>query len=68
VCGALEGGDFDRLARMQQDGGPGMRSVDESLARAVARRHVTLREAAAKASDRNRMVSLVRSLARRRAR
>lgn len=68
VCGALEGGDFDRLACMQQDGGPGMRSVDESLARAVARRHVTLREAAAKASDRNRMVSLVRSLARRRAR
>jgi Tfp pilus assembly pilus retraction ATPase PilT len=68
VCGALEGGDFDRLARMQQDGGPGMRSVDESLARAVARRHVALREAAAQASDRNLMVSLVRSLARRRAR
>jgi Tfp pilus assembly pilus retraction ATPase PilT len=67
VCGALEGGDFDRLARMQQDGGPGMRSVDESLARAVARRHVALREAAAQASDRSLMVSLVRSMARRRA-
>jgi Tfp pilus assembly pilus retraction ATPase PilT len=67
VCGALEGGDFDRLARMQQDGGPGMRSVDESLARAVARRHVALREAAAQASDRRMMISLVRSLARRRA-
>jgi Tfp pilus assembly pilus retraction ATPase PilT len=66
VCGALEGGDFDRLARMQQDGGPGMRSVDESLARAVARRHVALREAAAQAGDRSQMVSLVRTLARRR--
>ena len=67
VCGALEAGDFDRLARMQQDGGPGMRSVDESLARAVARRHVALREAVAQASDRSQMVSLVRSLARRKA-
>jgi Tfp pilus assembly pilus retraction ATPase PilT len=67
VCGALEGGDFDRLARLQRDGGPGMRSVDESLARAVVRRHIALREAAAQASDRSLMVSLVRSLARRKA-
>jgi Tfp pilus assembly pilus retraction ATPase PilT len=67
VCGAIEGGDFDRLARLQQDGGPGMRSVDESLARAVVRRHVALREAASQATDRSRMVSLARSLARRKA-
>jgi Tfp pilus assembly pilus retraction ATPase PilT len=67
VCGALESGDFERLSRIQQDGAPGMRSVDESLARAVARRHVALREAAAQAIDRRRMVSLVRAQARRKA-
>jgi hypothetical protein len=41
-----------------------MRSVDEALARAIRRRHVTLREAAAHAIDRRHMVALVRMLAR----
>ena len=64
VCGLLEAGDFDLLARTQQDGAPGMRSVDESLARAVTRRLVTLREAAAQAIDRRHMVALVRAQGR----
>ena len=64
VCGLLEAGDFDRLARTQQEGAPGIRSVDESLARAVRRRQTSLREAAAHAVDRSRMVALVRALGR----
>ena len=43
---------------------PGCALVDESLARAVARRQVALREAAAHAIDRRLMVSLVRAQAK----
>ena len=64
VCGLLEAGDFDGLARTQRDGAPGMRAVDESLARAVRRRQISLREAAAQAIDRSHMVALVRAQAR----
>lgn len=64
VCALLEAGDFDGIARTQRDGAPGMRSVDESLARAVRRRQVSLREAAGQAIDRSRMVAIVRSQAR----
>jgi Tfp pilus assembly pilus retraction ATPase PilT len=64
VCGLMESGDFDGLARTQRDGAPGVRPVDESLARAVTRRHISLREAAAHAVDRSHLVALVRAHAR----
>jgi Tfp pilus assembly pilus retraction ATPase PilT len=64
VCGLLEAGDFAGLARAQNDVAAKMRSVDESLARAVTRRQVSLREAASQAIDRSHLVALVRSQAR----
>ena len=60
----LEAGDFDGLARLQSDVASRMRSVDESLARAVTRRQVSLRQAAGQAIDRRHFVALVRSRAR----
>jgi len=64
VCGLLESGDFTGLARTQNDVTSKMRSVDESLARAVTRRQISLREAASQAIDRSHLVALVRSQAR----
>jgi Tfp pilus assembly pilus retraction ATPase PilT len=64
VCGLLEAGNFAGLARIQNDVASRMRSVDESLARAVTRRQVSLREAAGQAIDRSHLVALVRSQAR----
>lgn len=60
----IEAADFDGLVNSQRQGAGGMRSVDEALARAVRRGHLTLREAAAHAVDRRHMVALVRMLAR----
>jgi Tfp pilus assembly pilus retraction ATPase PilT len=60
----LEAADFEGLAHSQRQGSGGMRSVDEALARAIRRGHVSLREAAAHAIDRRHMVALVRMLAR----
>ncbi len=64
VSGLIEAGDFDGLARTQNDVASKMRSVDESLARAVTRRQISLREAAGQAIDRTHLVALVRSQAR----
>jgi Tfp pilus assembly pilus retraction ATPase PilT len=64
VCGLLESGDFNGLARTQNDVAAKTRSVDESLARAVTRRQISLREAAGQAIDRSHLVALVRSQAR----
>jgi Tfp pilus assembly pilus retraction ATPase PilT len=64
VCGLMESGDFNGLARTQNDVASKMRSVDESLARAVTRRQISLREAASQAVDRRHLVALVRSHAR----
>ena len=64
VCGLLESGDFAGLTRTQNDVTSKMRSVDESLARAVTRRQISLREAASQAIDRSHLVALVRSQAR----
>jgi Tfp pilus assembly pilus retraction ATPase PilT len=64
VCGLLESGDFDGIARTQNDVTSKTRSVDESLARAVTRRQISLREAASQAIDRSHLVALVRSHAR----
>jgi Tfp pilus assembly pilus retraction ATPase PilT len=60
----LETADFEGLVNSQRQGSGGMRSVDEALARAIRRRQVTLREAAAHAIDRRHLVALVRMLAR----
>jgi Tfp pilus assembly pilus retraction ATPase PilT len=60
----LEAADFDGLVNSQRQGSGGMRSVDEALARAIRRGHISLREAAAHAVDRRHMVALVRMLAR----
>jgi Tfp pilus assembly pilus retraction ATPase PilT len=60
----LEMADFDGLMNAQRQGTSGIRSVDEALAHAIRRGHVSLREAAAHAIDRRHMVRLVRTLAR----
>ena len=60
----IEAADFDGIVSSQRQGSGGMRSVDEALARAVRRDHISLREAAAHAVDRRHMVALVRMLAR----
>jgi Tfp pilus assembly pilus retraction ATPase PilT len=60
----LESADFDGLVSSQRQGSGGMRSMDEALARAICRGHVTLREAAAHAIDRTHMVAQVRMLSR----
>jgi len=62
----LEAADFASLVSSQRQGSPGMRSVDEALARAIRRGQVSLREAAAHAVDRRHMVAQVRMLSRRR--
>jgi Tfp pilus assembly pilus retraction ATPase PilT len=64
LCALLEAGDFDGVARTQRAGAPGMRSVDESLARAVRRQQVSLREAAGQAIDRSHLVGIIRAQAR----
>jgi Tfp pilus assembly pilus retraction ATPase PilT len=64
VCGLIESGDFAGLGRVQNDVTSRTRSVDESLARAVSRRQISLREAASQAIDRSHLVALVRSQAR----
>jgi Tfp pilus assembly pilus retraction ATPase PilT len=60
----LEAADFDGLVNSQRQSSAGMRSVDEALARAIRRGHVSLREAAGHAVDRRHMVAIVRTLAR----
>ena len=60
----LETADFDGLVSSQRQGSAGMRSVDEALARAIRRGHVSLREAAEHAVDRRLMVAQVRMLSR----
>ena len=60
LCCLLEAGDFDGSHGMPSVVAGSVRSLDESLARAVTRRHVSLREAASHAVDRRRLVALVR--------
>lgn len=64
VSNMIESGDFAGFARTQNDVAAKMKSVDESLARAVTRRQISLREAASQAIDRSHLVALVRSQAR----
>jgi len=64
VRALVEAADFSGLTALIRRGVPGTRGVDEALARATKRRQVSLREAAAHAADRSRLVALVRTRAR----
>ena len=66
VSALIEAGDIAGLHRAQTNRDEGMRGVDAALAAAVARRKITLREAAACAVDRKSLISLVRRQAQER--
>jgi twitching motility protein PilT len=61
VSAMLASGDFPGIARLQREGGMSMTTVDDSLARAVRRGQLSLRQAASHAVDKKYLVSLVRS-------
>jgi Tfp pilus assembly ATPase PilU len=60
VSALIEAGDITGLHLAQVNRDEGMRGVDAALAAAVARKKITLREAAARAVDRKSLISLVR--------
>jgi twitching motility protein PilT len=64
VSAMLASGDFPGIARLQREGGMSMATVDDSLARAVRRGQLSLRQAAAHAVDKKYLVGLVRSARR----
>lgn len=64
VRARLERADFGGIEQMQRRGDDGMRTLDAALARAVARRQVSLRQAAAHATSTAELVSLTRRDAR----
>jgi twitching motility protein PilT len=64
VSAMLASGDFPGIARLQREGGMSMTTVDDSLARAVRRGQLSLRQAASHAVDKKYLVSLVRSTRR----
>ena len=61
VSAMLASGDFPGIARLQREGGMSMTTVDDSLARAVRRGQLSLRQAASHAVDKKYLVALVRS-------
>jgi twitching motility protein PilT len=61
VSAMLASGDFAGLARLQREGSMSMNTVDDSLASAVRRGHLSLRQAASHAVDKKYLVGLVRS-------
>jgi twitching motility protein PilT len=61
VSAMLASGDFPGISRLQREGGMSMTTVDDSLARAVRRGQLSLRQAASHAVDRKYLVSQVRS-------
>lgn len=64
VSALLAAGDFAGITRIQRSGAVGMHTVDETLARAVKRGHLSLRQAAAQSVDRHHLVHLVRAARR----
>lgn len=60
VSALLASGDFAGITRLQRSGLNGMHTIDETLARAVSRGHLSLRQAAVQAVDRRHLVNLVR--------
>ena len=65
ISALLASGDFPGISRLQREGALSMTTVDDSLARAVRRGHLSLRQAASHAADKKYLVSLVRSGKRR---
>ena len=61
ISGLLASGDFAGVSRVQREGSMSMTTVDDALARAVRRGHLSLRQAASHAVDKRYLVSLVRS-------
>ena len=61
VSAMLASGDFPGIARLQREGGMSMTTVDDSLARAVRRGQLSLRQAASHAVDKKYLVNLVRT-------
>jgi twitching motility protein PilT len=61
VSAMLASGDFQGIARLQREGGMSMTTVDDSLAGAVRRGHLSLRQAVSHAVDKKYLVSLVRA-------
>jgi Tfp pilus assembly pilus retraction ATPase PilT len=61
ISAMLASGDFAGISRLQREGSMSMTTVDDSLARAVRRGHLSLRQAASHAVDKKYLVSLVRS-------
>jgi Tfp pilus assembly pilus retraction ATPase PilT len=61
VSAMLASGDFSGISRLQREGSMSMTTVDDSLARAVRRGHLSLRQAASHAVDKKYLVGLVRS-------
>jgi Tfp pilus assembly pilus retraction ATPase PilT len=61
VSAMLASGDFAGIARLQREGGMNMSTVDDSLARAVSRGQLSLRQAAAHAVDKKHLVGMVRT-------
>jgi Tfp pilus assembly pilus retraction ATPase PilT len=68
VRALLEHGDLAALEQLQRQGAEGMRTLDAALARAVARKQVTLRHAASHAASRAELVAMMRKDARERRR
>jgi twitching motility protein PilT len=61
VSAMLASSDFTGISRLQREGSMNMTTVDDSLARAVRRGHLSLRQAASHAVDKKYLVSLVRT-------
>lgn len=61
VSALLASADFAGITRLQRSGLNGMHTIDETLARAVSRGHLSLRQAAIQAVDRRHLVNMVRS-------
>jgi Tfp pilus assembly ATPase PilU len=61
ISAMLASGDFSGIARLQREGGMSMTTVDDSLARAVARGHLSLRQAASHAVDKKYLVGMIRA-------
>jgi twitching motility protein PilT len=63
----IEQGDVEGIAKLQQTGSEGMRSLDSALVDGVARGEISIRQAASHAIDRRQVIKMIRESTRRRA-
>jgi Tfp pilus assembly pilus retraction ATPase PilT len=68
VRARLERGDVGALEKLQRSGTDGMRTLEASLASAVLRGDISVRQAATQAVDRREVVRMIRQSARERRR